>query len=856
MSIPAPNLDDRTFDDLVAEALARAARSTPEWTDHSVHDPGVVLIEVFAHLTEIMLYRLNRLPEKAYVEFLNLLGVRRHPPSAAWTTVVISRNPGADPDVAIPIPAGAQVMAMRSGSTEGRPVVFTVTASTVLPAGQNEVSVPVYHCDLVDGELLGVGTGLPGQSYRTAKAPIVTTTEPFDVLLGVETDPGSVPAGVPAREFGGRTFEIWRPVSTFAGAAPGAKVYLLDRATGTVTFAPALDLRTGVRHGLTTVAAVPPANREIRIWYRTGGGPAGNVAAGTLTALRGVVGPVSVTNPAPARGGRAMETIESVLARGPYEFFAQQRAVTARDFEVLAVAGSPAVARARAFTRVSMWSFAQPGEVEVVLVPYVGDEARPGWRLGPSTLAEHQVEAVRQQAQADLDRRRALGTRVVTTWAHYKPVAVRARLVVRPEDDPDAVRARVLDRLYQAISPLPTPANPSGWGFGEPLWASNVYRWLESAEPGVQYVDSVEFVVPDAPDGRVRSVAADAYQADTWYAGSGEIVFRSTNGAKGWEPVARWEGEEVRRVVPAPAAVRPGIVARPGMVAVLTRVGPTLSRVYVSTDLGESWERVLEFASGIADVAWADRDGVPVLLLATSAGLYEARAEANAVPLQVQIGPQPMSCNAVASFVTERGIAGVMVAGLGLYVSLANGRSGTFVEQPALRGVDIRALAVQYDGPVTVLWAGAAELDPQRSGKGCFRARLSEANLNWQALSAGWVGGTCWGLDFQGRVALAAAQSGGLMRLDTGASTPQWQAADVNAGLPLRDRSRFRPVEAVAVGGGGVVLAGTETGVYRSDDGVSFTAAAHRRTTDSVTVPDTWLLCSGEHDIEVVRADA
>ena len=856
MSIPVPNLDDRTFDDLVAEALARAARSTPEWTDHSVHDPGVVLIEAFAHLTEIMLYRLNRLPEKAYVEFLNLLGVRRHPPAAAWATVVISRNPGSDPNVPIVIPAGAQVTATRADGADGRSVVFTVTQSAVLPAGQTEISIPVHHCDLVDGELLGVGTGLPGQSYRTAKAPIVTTTEPFDVLLGVETDPESVGAGVPAREFHGRTFEIWRPVSTFAGVAPGAKVYLLDRATGTVTFAPALDLRHGGREGLTTVAAVPPANREIRIWYRVGGGPTGNVAAGTLTGLRGVVAPVKVTNPAPARGGRAMESIESVLARGPYEFFAQQRAVTARDFEVLAIAGSPAIARARAFTRMSMWSFARPGEVEVVLVPYVSDEARPGWRLSASTLADHQGEPARRQAQADLDSRRALGTRVVTTWARYKPVAVRARLVVRPEDDINAVRARVLDRLYQAISPLPTPANPSGWGFGEPLWASNVYRWLESAEPGVQYVDSVEFVVPDAPDGRVRSVAADAYQADTWYAGCGEILFRSTNGAKGWEPVARWEGEEVRRVVPAPAAVRPGIIARPGLVAALTRVGPTMSRVYVSTDLGQSWERVLEFAAGIADVAWADRDGVPVLLLATSAGLYEARAEPNAVPLQIQVGPQDMSCNAVRSFVTERGVAGVVVAGLGLHVSLANGRSGTFVEQPALRGIDIRALAVQYDGPATVLWAGAAELESSRAGRGCFRARLSEANLNWQPMSAGWLGGTCWSLDFRGRIAVATAQSGGVLRLDTGAATPEWQPADVNAGLPLRDRSRFRPVESVAVGPGGVVLVGTETGVYRSTDGVTFAAAAHRRTTDSVTVPDTWLLCSGEHEIEVVRAHA
>jgi hypothetical protein len=228
MSIPSPNLDDRTFDDLVAEALARAQRLCPDWTDHSVSDPGVTLIEVFAHLTEIMLYRLNRLPEKAFVEFLNLLGVTRHPPSAAWVTLVFSRTPGAETTTPIAIPAGTQVTAARS-SGEGQPAVFTVTQSAVLPAGATEVEVTAHHCEVVEGELLGVGTGAPGQSFRVARPPVVTTTEALDVLVGVEANRDEVPEGAAAREFRGRTYEIWRPVTTFAGVGFGAKVYLLDR---------------------------------------------------------------------------------------------------------------------------------------------------------------------------------------------------------------------------------------------------------------------------------------------------------------------------------------------------------------------------------------------------------------------------------------------------------------------------------------------------------------------------------------------------------------------------------------------------------------------------------------------------
>ncbi|MFI7594550.1 putative baseplate assembly protein, partial [Micromonospora sp. NPDC049359] len=140
-----------------------------------------------------------------------------------------------------------------------------------------------------------------------------------------------------------------------------------------------------------------------------------------------------------------------------------------------------------------------------------------------------------------------------------------------------------------------------------------------------------------------------------------------------------------------------------------------------------------------------------------------------------------------------------------------------------------------------------------------------------------WIGGTCRDLAFAGQQAVAATQSGGVLRLDTLAAQPQWQPVSVNCGLPLRDRTRFVPVDAVAVSGpaaaavgtggpaasgaGGpaadrLVLACGERGVYRSADTVTWTASANQATADVVTVPDTWLLCSGEHDIEVVRQDA
>lgn len=84
MPLPAPNLDDLRFQrDLVDEARRRIIGYCPEWTDYNLSDPGITLIELFAWMTERMVYRLNRVPEKNYIKFLELLGTQLQPASSA-----------------------------------------------------------------------------------------------------------------------------------------------------------------------------------------------------------------------------------------------------------------------------------------------------------------------------------------------------------------------------------------------------------------------------------------------------------------------------------------------------------------------------------------------------------------------------------------------------------------------------------------------------------------------------------------------------------------------------------------------------------------------------------------------------
>ena len=83
MAIPLPNLDDRRWSDLVDQGRALIPLYAPEWTDHNVSDPGVTLIETFAFVVDQVLYRLNRVPERSYVTFLELMGVELFAPSRA-----------------------------------------------------------------------------------------------------------------------------------------------------------------------------------------------------------------------------------------------------------------------------------------------------------------------------------------------------------------------------------------------------------------------------------------------------------------------------------------------------------------------------------------------------------------------------------------------------------------------------------------------------------------------------------------------------------------------------------------------------------------------------------------------------
>lgn len=94
MPIRPPALDARSFEQLRDEVLARIPVHTPEWTNFNASDPGVTLLELFAFLTESLLYRANQIPERNRLKFLQLLGVPLSPAQAATGIVQVGNARG------------------------------------------------------------------------------------------------------------------------------------------------------------------------------------------------------------------------------------------------------------------------------------------------------------------------------------------------------------------------------------------------------------------------------------------------------------------------------------------------------------------------------------------------------------------------------------------------------------------------------------------------------------------------------------------------------------------------------------------------------------------------------------------
>jgi hypothetical protein len=320
-------------------------------------------------------------------------------------------------------------------------IEYAITVHDALGAG---VSIDVQHASLVPGEDLGVGNGRPRQRLRTRRAPVLPDLHRVRVA-GSE----------------------WKAVDSLVGSVAGDRHYELDRDTGEVLF------------GDGTHGAIPPEDAEITIDYLTGGGAAGNVAAGAIVVLREAIAHVArVHNRWPATGGMDAEAVEDVRMRAPALLHSGWRAVSADDFERLAGLASQRVARASCL--------AEPGVARVVVVPHpegVGDDESFASMLPGDPVFDEVVEF--------LDERRAVGVRLVVEPPEYQGVRVVATLTRADDEEPaELVHERAATAIRTYLHPVRGGRDGQGWPFGRPVVAGELFGVLLDV-PGVELVDEV-----------------------------------------------------------------------------------------------------------------------------------------------------------------------------------------------------------------------------------------------------------------------------------------------------------------------------------------------------------------------------
>ncbi|MCL4298014.1 MAG: type VI secretion system baseplate subunit TssF [Anaerolineae bacterium] len=170
MPIPLLNLDNRTYADLVEEMRALIPRyASDNWTNHNVSDPGITLLELFAWLTEALIYRLNRIPEASQARLLELLGPRFQLAQPAMVNLTVTATTDLKDDLILPY--GTRLIACTGQG--GMSLPFETVHDLKLIPPELKGNVQARQIDRVEDEFLGISDGQAHQHFGLVKAGLV-----------------------------------------------------------------------------------------------------------------------------------------------------------------------------------------------------------------------------------------------------------------------------------------------------------------------------------------------------------------------------------------------------------------------------------------------------------------------------------------------------------------------------------------------------------------------------------------------------------------------------------------------------------------------------------------------------------
>jgi hypothetical protein len=471
----------------------------PEWTDRSEADFGVVLIELFAYMGDILSYYQDRLANEAFlataqerrsvVNHLRLIGyeMAAAAPASARLSLIVKNNFNKE----IEVRKGDQ-FATASGKgrksvifeyTDEKPLVIDFANIATQPAKKPDGTdlpgfkeafsiIPVREGRSILNEVIGVSDGAPNQRYRLAQPRLLADSLEIRVETPTPTPPWRRRKNL---IFSRRAFT---PEQLFA-------LEMQERIGSTLAFSRSSDrdyMTETDENDFTTVifgdgqyGMIPEIGARILASYRAGGGQIGNVGAGQITVIANApqlqLAGAKVVNRVAASGGAERESIEQAVRFAPTVFSSMQRAVTAADYVALARL-FPGVSKARA--EATAWN-------TVTLF------------IAPTGNGDLPSDILKRDLLAYFEDKRMLTSLIEIADPDYVRVDVTADVGAVPHFRDDVVKGDAEKAIRQLL-------DFEKMDFGLSLYLSKIYESLESLD-GVDFVNVTRFQVADkSPD--------------------------------------------------------------------------------------------------------------------------------------------------------------------------------------------------------------------------------------------------------------------------------------------------------------------------------------------------------------------
>ena len=234
---------------------------------------------------------------------------------------------------------------------------------------------------------------------------------------------------------------LWEERENFASSGADDRHYVIDKNEGILQFS----------DGICGKIPDDTGDGAIRIEYRCGGGKQGNVPAGAVNRFRETTGFVNqVSNPIHTFGGADMEHVEAAIRRQGRAFRHRGRAVTAGDYEAIAMESSGSILQAKCF----------PGRGFVDLVLLLRDHNRE--RENFEQVKRECLRYMNDKVPAELLE----SGRFRIMEPQFIHLAVKVEIRVRDMNQILDTRQKILKVLHTFLDPMEGNFQGNGWEIG------------------------------------------------------------------------------------------------------------------------------------------------------------------------------------------------------------------------------------------------------------------------------------------------------------------------------------------------------------------------------------------------------